>query len=384
MTEKPNSNISRKKFSWSSFLFYSFIGLLFALLCTFILKYYYTFYKVDENIYARLFYTWMSKHAYKSFMKTWEFIPKNDWDDKNEELNNFVIKAQGDGDKMKEDIAGPLLCDFYPEHFSRYPQNQYYTVSYDWNERVFLPFRKYFVVKDQQENKENKKKVLDYFKEKKKDSLSLFWGVSKEKFKDVRINNQLQIDAVNEMAKICASLKELLHHIVNSKDDEKILNKTDPEKNEIVRLTYNLFNKMEYEHSVLKRGKKATSKLTRQNCLDFWKNLGSATSSPYETLVYSRLFYTFYFYNLHLQPENVTEKVKGKEVTKKQNPKQILEARQRDFARIMAQAFKKPEEVTGFAAFFSPKYEPLKKMEIDHNTLDMINDLEDSQDGGKN
>jgi len=362
------------KFSWGRVILLTLLGLCVSFIFGGIMKYYYSFHKLNEDTYGRFFYTWKSKHAKNSLLKTWDVLKKNSWDTQNTELNDFVEKAQGKEPKTVE-RQDTWLHDYFPEHFPRYPQLMYYTYNFDWNKNTFLPLRKHMIKVSLENDKKNKEK-LEEFDRKEMSPPSLFWDLQNFKLKD---DATIDADLKTRVNKTTKKLHALLSHIIKSGENDKILDDTKT-SNRIIELTFELFQSMDYDHMELEKGKTKVSTLTKDNVLDFWKNLGRVSSTPYESFVYTRIFFLFYFHTTSMERNDTIEKQGKKEIKRKENPKETLVSRHKDFAKIMSKAFKAPSKKIGsFQSFFSPKLEKVEDMEIEDAKINEYLELIDVQ-----
>lgn len=349
------------KFSWGRTILYALAIACVAMVVHFLLKYYYSFMKLGENTWGRFAFTWKAEHAYKSLVKPYKKLGKNSWNEKDAELSRFVEFAQGDDG---------MLDDFFPEHFPRHPQSSYYTVSYGWNDEVFLRLRKYVSKKTLEESKRMREKYEKYERgkaEKKKVvAPKLFMDLPSFVLKDDDFGGDSALK--ESVGRVTARLGLLLNYLWSLSDEkDKILDDTDAESNRIVELTYDVMKEMDYEHGYLKGGKTVRETLTRRHVLDWWRNLGNVKSTPYESFVYTRMFFLFYFHTSSVEPADVTEKKNKKIVTRKESAEEQLVSRHADFARLMVRAFKSPKACGRYSAlqkFYLPKLAEDEKMAI--------------------
>merc|ERR1711964_692402 len=196
MGRKMSENVEQRKFSWLKFFMYSFLVGGLAAVVAMIFKVYFCFFALDENTMAKFAFAWKKNCGMDTFKK-WKKMSKNSWDDKNTELDDFIKVAQGDAadDKYLTELNPKhMLYDFFPEHFPRENLTNYYSYNFEWNEKIFLPFRKFVVQKSIEKNEKVKTQLKEVFekqeeaKEKKKDEkpkdLELYVDLPKIVMKD--------------------------------------------------------------------------------------------------------------------------------------------------------------------------------------------------------
>ncbi|KRH92462.1 hypothetical protein M153_57350001210 [Pseudoloma neurophilia] len=341
-----------------------------------VFKLYFSFFSFDEDVYAMVAYHWKSKFAYESLKKPWPFMKKNTWDTKNKELDDFINKVQG---PVKENNIittlndKELLLDFFPEHLPRTPEYNLYTVSFDWNEKVFYPFRKMIVnlsLKNDKKNSETVEEFLNTNKSilakekniKKKLPPQLYWDLPKFILKDYDYSKE---SFYLELKPTIKALYELLKYLDTAPKDQKILNNTKEDNNKIIDLTFDLFKTMDIKHREQDGDKVKISDLEKKHVLLFWKNLGSASSTPFESFIYSRLFFIFHFHTTSIERHEVDDpKKKGEK--KMASPAETQEKRHKDFTEMMVKAFKHPDDCKKpnfFKNFFLPTMEEKLKLE---------------------
>lgn len=321
------TTMGSKKFSIGKLIGICALGLFISFIAHFVLKYLYSFKFLNEDTDAPVFYTWRTKHADKHMVGPYEKVADNAWDTSDKELAEFIDFAQG---------SKNMLNDKGPEHFPRGSIN-YYTHSFKWNDDVFLPVRKYMV-------EETKRKNPSLYE---KDDVR-FLNLSD--FQLSKIPSSSKFEELDQMHKVKDRLVELLNLLIKIKKEDKLTDDTDYEKNPIIGCTFDLLQEMNYEHTVWKGRKQINSTLTRKNVFDFYKNLAKASTSVFESFIYSRLFYIFYFYTTSL-------KLGGDDA----KPKERFFLTSTLFAKIFVRAYKDPEDVkklNAFAGFFKRFYSP--------------------------
>lgn len=341
------------KVSWLKIILFTVLASFIGFIAYFIAKFYFSFYSLDENVYAQFAYNWKKNEAFSTLEKPWAPLKKHTWDEKNKKINDFVKDVQGGPQGIITKLDDKeLLLDFFPEHFPRYPQIMYYTVNFPWNKEVFLPFRKMMVKLSFEHDVKNKDaiwKFLDqnksYLNKEKGATKStppvLIWDLEKIRLRDYDYSSEPFQPKIDDTRR---ALYKLLTYInISCPKNEKILNNTDPENNKIVDLTFDLFNTMDIEHRVQKGDKQIGTPLEKRHCLEFWKNLGTACSTPFESFIYTRLFYIFYFHTTAIPRIEIEDK-KNKGQKKKEEPKDVYRNRHTDFAALMVKAFKDPQD----------------------------------------
>lgn len=327
----------RKKFSVGKLILSCLLVGLIAIIAHFILKYMYSFVWLNEDTDARILYSWRTKHADKHMIGPYEHVADKTWDTSNKELKDFLEFAQG---------SKKMLDDKGPEHFPR-GSMQYYTHTFEWNDSVFLPVRKHLMTmttKDASENKDVKVIYLDL-----------------PNFKLSGLGND-HLENVDNMHDAMSDLVSLLRCLIDIKKEDKLLDSTDPEKNIIIDHTFNLWNKMEYKYTVRNGDKKKTADLTKAHVLKFYKNLARASTTVFESFMYSRMFFMFYFYTTSaFSDEDNTDK--------------RFENATKMFTHIMSRAYKDPADAkkeskfaAGFRKFYSPKMLDLPDFDNDEAT----------------
>jgi len=348
-----------QKFSWSRFFLISFIGLIAAMGFSGVMKWYFSFHSLNEDTNKLFFYTWKANYAQKSLMEKWSLIEPNDWDNQDKDLNEFILKAQGEKNE-KDAVDSSWLYDFYPEHFSRFPQYKYYTYNFDWNVETFIPLRKHMIAKSM-ELDGTQDKVDKYFGDKKNESPpSLFWDLPEY---DLKADSTLKANVKASVDATMTKLHGLLKHLSGiTEDKDRILDNTD-ENNEIVNKTFELFQTMQVPHMFLKSGATERETMTKAHVLTFWRNLGAVRSTPYESFIYTRMFFLFYFHTTSM-PRAQIEDPKTKQA-REENPKELIVHRHKDFAKIMAKGFKNPTKFGTFQKLFLPKLVSEDEMKIE-------------------
>lgn len=374
-----------RKFSWVKFILYSLLFSVVVAIASLIIKGYVSFH-IGEDSMARAAYTWKSKAALTTFA-TWNFLKEHSWDTTDKDVDKCVKMAQGTG---KNASSAPdktaLLYDYYPEHFPRYPQYMYYTYDFDWNQEVFLKLRKYMVEISNERDDYNRKKMDTYISAKQEairketneivTKPKLCWDLDKYILKDdVSIDPELK----KEVNKVTAALHDLLTFLDTCNDEDKILDKTDEkeaENNPIIQKTFKLFNLMNIKYRRQKLSKVISEDLQKKHVLEFWKNFGTVSSSPFESFIYTRLFLIFAFHTTSIEKvESVDTTTKKKKI---QNPQKTFEQRHKDFASMMVKAFKNPEkcaEINFFKKFFMPTLAKAEELKLDNDRKKRYFDL---------
>lgn len=333
----------RKKFSVGKLILSCLLVGLIAIIAHFILKYLYSFVWLSEDTDAKIFYSWRTKYADKHMIGPYEHVADKTWDTSNKELKDFLEFAQG-SEKMLDDKG--------PEHFPR-GSMQYYTHSFEWNDSVFLPVRKHLMTmttKDASENKEMKVIYLD---------------LPNFKLSDLTNND---LENVDNMHSAMNDLVSLLECLINIKKEDKLLDNTDLEKNPIINHTFDLWNNMGYEYTVRSGDKKKTTDLAKSHVLKFYKHLARASTTVFESFMYSRMFFMFYFYTTAAFPDE-------------DNPEKRFEKATKMFTHIMSRAYKDPADAkneskfaAAFRKFYSPKMLDLPDFNSDEAT-NVVNEI---------
>lgn len=338
---------NRNKFGTGKLILICLLIGLIAMIAHFVLKYLYSFKFLDEDTNATIFYSWRTSHADKHMAAAYEPAKKKSWDTKNQELANFINFAE----------EGKMLNDKGCEHFPRESIN-YYTHSFEWNDTVFLPVRKFLMEKNKKDNKD------ELFANEKVVFLNLP-NFSLSKHDDPSVVSLAELHAAKD------KLLALLTHLSKVDKAGKILNDTKAENNETIKLTYALFKEMKYSHSIWKGGKKEMSPLTETHVLNFYKNLGRASTTVFESFMFSRMSYMFYFYTLSVVPLKDGEKLKDRFMRVAKN-----------FDQVFVKAYKDPNDakkLSSWAAtvkkFYSPKMIDVENIS-DEDTATLLDAME--------
>jgi hypothetical protein len=196
--------------------------------------------------------------------------------------------------------------------------------------------------------------------------------------KDEKYPSEIK-DGIN---KTLASLRSLLLYMDTATKDEKITDKTNPETNKIIDLTFNLFKTMNLEHYTQSGDQKLTEPLKKEHVHQFWLNLGRASSTPFEVFVYTRLFQIFYYHVTVVEHGQVTDKKTKQKKTA--DAKEEFSFKHGDFARFMVKAFLNPadcKEIGFVKKFFLPTLPKDSELEIDQTKKAQYFHLIDVQPG---
>lgn len=370
----------RSKFSWWTLVGIAIIIGIIGTIINLSGIYYYRFKNIPEGAWAKYFYTWKKNFANISFKDSYKQVKSYNWNPKDEVLNNFIEVAQGgstaetilsEEGKEYEKLQRGLLLDGYIEYFNRHPQSEAGTVynDFDW---TFLHFRKAMNDFDRERNPkkdENKQKVLDQCKPeiklKNRMMPSMEWNLSPKGnpfyIQDVdqsKLANDKEKEAFKTIGEVRAAFIPLLKYLrtnTNKSEEHIITAKTEADKNELVKLTKKVLDTMGYKKREFK-GRKTVlvGDLENKHVLEFWQNLGTVRSDPYEAMAYNRLFFIFYFHTTMVNPTVIAQKNKNKKAEKRINNVYS------DFARIMAKGFVDPsaaEKPKTLEKFFAPPYD---------------------------
>lgn len=218
----------------------------------------------------------------------------------------------------------------------------YYTHSFKCNDEVFLSVRKYLLNLNLKEHP-----GLDISKEKR-----IYFGLPKSRLSQI---NTYDLPQIIHFFEVKECLLSLLVCLQENKEENKILDSTKADKNKIVNLTKDVFDKMGYEHSVWKSGKKKTETLTHQHVFDFYKNLAKVRTTVFESFIFSRMFYVFYFCTTFVDMSE-----DGKEIKHDKRFKKTAEV----FTRHFTNAYKDPsnaKKLNKFKQWFKDFYTPKGK-----------------------
>lgn len=238
-------------------------------------KYYFSFKAIEPWNYKIYFYSWRILHAdLLMFNQTWKHIKSNRYPEKGE-MADAVEKYQTQG----------LLFDLHPEHAPRSFKG-YHTIANDnWFNDLYLKLRsKFSQLRDEpmkDDLKDGKKEI--------KDSEILYW-VGKEYDTDLIFN----IKTFEPLNEFMSKFYDFLVNIYNKKYGDGIGEEVDK----------NLVN------DVIELCEMAKIKVEAKDVEEALKSFGTASVSVTPNFMYSRMFYLFYFYTLHVEIdlENINEK----------------------------------------------------------------------------
>lgn len=291
----------------------------------FVVKYLYSFVFLNEDTDAKIFYSWRVKYADKHMIGPFEHVEDKTWDTKDKKLAKFLEFAQG---------SENMLDDKGPEHFPRGSVN-YYTHTFDWNDTVFLPVRKYLV------------NTTTEAKEPGKETKVIFLDLPTLQLSTLKND---EVDGVENMHEAMKHLVDLLNCLINISKEDKLLDKTKAEDNPIIEHTFALWNAMGYKYTLRDGKDKKTYDLKRSHVLKFYKHLARASTTIFESFMYSRMFFMFYFYTTSA-PVFVNEN----------DPAKRFEKATKLFTQIMARAYKDPadaKKLSKVTAWFKKSYSP--------------------------